>query len=75
MAVLELWGGDDVLPDGAMVTVVKNRNGKIKKIKNTIMKLSELLKNVEPLQVIGDTETEVTGVNIDSEALPRATCS
>ena len=30
------------------------------------MKLSELLKNVEPLQVIGDTETEVTGVNIDS---------
>ena len=30
------------------------------------MKLSELLKNVEVLKVIGDTETDIIGVNIDS---------
>ena len=30
------------------------------------MKLSELLKNIKPLQIIGSAETEVTGVNIDS---------
>ena len=30
------------------------------------MKLSELLKNVKPLLVVGDAEVEVTGVNIDS---------
>lgn len=30
------------------------------------MKLSELLKKVKPLQIIGNAEAEVTGVNIDS---------
>src|SRR5574344_183758 len=30
------------------------------------MKLSELLKNIKPIQVIGDEEIEITGVNIDS---------
>ncbi len=30
------------------------------------MKLSELLKNIKPLQVIGNAEAEISGVNIDS---------
>ena len=30
------------------------------------MKLSELLKNVKPLAVVGNTEVDITGVNIDS---------
>ena len=30
------------------------------------MKLQELLKNIKPVAVIGDVETEITGVNIDS---------
>ena len=30
------------------------------------MKLSELLKNVSPLKVVGDAEAEITGVKIDS---------
>ena len=30
------------------------------------MILSELLKAIQPIQVIGSTETEITGVNIDS---------
>ncbi|TWV12591.1 UDP-N-acetylmuramoyl-L-alanyl-D-glutamate--2,6-diaminopimelate ligase [Bacteroidaceae bacterium HV4-6-C5C] len=30
------------------------------------MKLNELLKTIQPIQVIGGTETEITGVNIDS---------
>ena len=30
------------------------------------MVLSELLKAIQPIQIIGNTETEITGVNIDS---------
>ena len=29
------------------------------------MVLSELLKAIQPIQIIGSTETEITGVNID----------
>ena len=30
------------------------------------MKLQELLKNIEPIQIIGDVDVEVSGINIDS---------
>lgn len=30
------------------------------------MKLTELLKAIQPVQVIGSTEKDITGVNIDS---------
>ena len=30
------------------------------------MKLSELLKAIQPIQIIGSTEIDITGVNIDS---------
>ena len=30
------------------------------------MRLSEILKNVSPLAIVGDVETEITGVKIDS---------
>ena len=30
------------------------------------MKLTELLKNVTPLTIVGDAEVDITGVNIDS---------
>ena len=30
------------------------------------MKLNELLKTVQPVQVIGNTDIEITGVDIDS---------
>ena len=33
------------------------------------MKLQELLKNIKPIQIIGDAEIEVTGVNIDSRKI------
>ena len=33
------------------------------------MKLNELLKNVEVLNILGDTEVEITGVNIDSRKI------
>ena len=33
------------------------------------MKLNEVLKNIQPLKVIGDAEVEVTGVNIDSRSI------
>jgi UDP-N-acetylmuramoyl-L-alanyl-D-glutamate--2,6-diaminopimelate ligase len=33
------------------------------------MKLKELLKNVSPLNIIGDIETDITGVNIDSRRI------
>lgn len=33
------------------------------------MKLNELLKNIKPTCVIGDTEVEITGVNIDSRRI------
>ena len=35
------------------------------------MKLNELLKNVEVLNVLGDTEVEITGVNIDSRKIEK----
>ena len=30
------------------------------------MKLNDLLKYVKPLKIIGDTEKNITGINIDS---------
>ena len=33
------------------------------------MKLSELLKNVEVLNILGDIDKEITGVNIDSRRI------
>ena len=30
------------------------------------MKLTELLKHVTPLTIVGDAEVDITGVNIDS---------
>lgn len=33
------------------------------------MKLSELLKRVKPIQIVGDAEVEVTGINIDSRQI------
>ena len=33
------------------------------------MKLKELLKNLEVLNAIGDTNTDITGVNIDSRRI------
>src|SRR5574344_1218070 len=35
----------------------------------TNMKLNEVLKNIQPVKVIGDAEVEVTGVNIDSRSI------
>ena len=35
------------------------------------MKLHELLKNIKPLQVAGDSEVEITGVNIDSRRIAK----
>ena len=35
------------------------------------MKLSELLKNVETLNIVGDAEVEITGVNIDSRRIEK----
>ena len=46
------------------------------------MKLSELLKNIKPTAIVGDCETEITGVEIDSRKvemtpvrLRRVVCS
>ena len=33
------------------------------------MKLNEMLRNITPLQVIGDAEMEIKGVNIDSRKI------
>ena len=33
------------------------------------MKLQELLKNIQPVQIIGDVEVEVSGINIDSRKI------
>jgi UDP-N-acetylmuramoyl-L-alanyl-D-glutamate--2,6-diaminopimelate ligase len=33
------------------------------------MKLSELLRNIKPIEIIGDVEVEITGVNIDSRRI------
>ena len=35
------------------------------------MRLNELLKNVETLNIIGDVEVEITGVNIDSRRIEK----
>ena len=35
------------------------------------MKLNELLKHVKPLDILGDTEVEITGVNIDSRRIEK----
>jgi len=39
--------------------------------KNENMKLSKLLKCVNPITVVGDVETEITGVNIDSRKIEK----
>lgn len=39
------------------------------------MKLQDLLKNILPVEIAGDVETEVTGVNIDSRKSKIAICS
>ncbi|MCE6982013.1 UDP-N-acetylmuramoyl-L-alanyl-D-glutamate--2,6-diaminopimelate ligase, partial [Pseudomonas frederiksbergensis] len=39
------------------------------------MKLQELLKNIEPVQIIGDADVEVTGVNIDSRKIKEGQLS
>ena len=36
------------------------------------MKLQELLKNIEPIQIIGDADVEISGVNITCSLLSRA---
>ena len=36
---------------------------------NNYMKLQELLKNIEPIQIIGDVDVEVSGINIDSRKI------
>ena len=33
------------------------------------MKLQELLKNIEPIQIVGDADVEVSGINIDSRKI------
>ena len=33
------------------------------------MRLQELLKNIKPVAIVGDVETEITGVNIDSRRI------
>jgi UDP-N-acetylmuramoyl-L-alanyl-D-glutamate--2,6-diaminopimelate ligase len=38
---------------------------------NKDMKLNELLENVEVLNILGDTEVEITGVNIDSRKIEK----
>ena len=35
------------------------------------MKLSELLKNIKPTAVVGNSETEITGVEIDSRKVTQ----
>ena len=35
------------------------------------MKLSELLKNVKPLCIIGSEDVDITGVNIDSRKIEK----
>src|SRR3712207_6333328 len=41
-------------------------------LKNKIrMRLSEVLKNMKPLQVIGDMDVEICGVNIDSRRIEK----
>ena len=35
------------------------------------MKLQELLYDIKPIQIIGDVEKEVTGVNIDSRKIEK----
>jgi UDP-N-acetylmuramoyl-L-alanyl-D-glutamate--2,6-diaminopimelate ligase len=35
------------------------------------MKLNELLKNIKPIQIIGDEDIDITGVNIDSRKIQK----
>lgn len=35
------------------------------------MRLKELLKNIKPTQVVGDENTDITGVNIDSRKIKQ----
>ena len=35
------------------------------------MKLNELLKNIKPLDIAGNAEVEITGVNIDSRRIQQ----
>ena len=35
------------------------------------MKLSELLKDVKPVSIIGNAEADITGVNIDSRKIEK----
>lgn len=35
------------------------------------MKLNDILKNIKPIEIIGSTEAEVTGINIDSRRIER----
>ena len=39
------------------------------------MKLQELLKNIEPIQIVGDADVEVSGVTSTPERLRKVTCS
>ena len=33
------------------------------------MKLNELLKNIQPIEIYGNTEVEISGINIDSRLI------
>ena len=33
------------------------------------MKIKELLKNIKPLEIVGDADVDITGVNIDSRRI------
>ena len=33
------------------------------------MRLKELLKNIKPIQIVGDENADITGVNIDSRKI------
>ena len=33
------------------------------------MKIKELLKNIKPLEIVGDVDVDITGVNIDSRRI------
>lgn len=44
----------------------------LKKLTNKniyIMKIKELLKNIKPLEIVGDVDVDITGVNIDSRRI------
>ena len=33
------------------------------------MKIKELMKNIKPLEIVGDVDVDITGVNIDSRRI------